>query len=72
MTLRRPFEHLASLIPAELELKHRSVGCCILAKGIAIEVADYFAIPAAPLAVRMVIYNRAFAKHLEEDDTPPG
>ena len=62
MIPRQLFEQLKPLIHSEVEAVYPGVGCCILTTRIVIEVASYFGISVSPLAVRMVVYNRACAE----------
>lgn len=42
---------------------------CILTTRVVIDVARYYGVNAKPMPVRMLIYNAAFATHIENGDT---
>jgi hypothetical protein len=65
VTARELFELLAPLVaPAVEEVFHRR-DLCVLTTRIAIDVASYFDIHVEPLPVKVILYNAAFARHVE-------
>jgi len=63
------FTRLGELIPPAIEAEYQRSDCCILATRLAIEVAQYFGIAAIPMSVRVVLFNKAFAPHVEAGDS---
>lgn len=58
------FRKLGPLIAPSLEQAFGRRDLCIVATRIAIEVAAYYGVAAQPMAVRTVLYNKAFAAHV--------
>ena len=72
MTPQEFFEALAGRITPAIEREFPGYGFngCILATRVCIEVGRYFGVPVEPLACQVVLYNAAYAKHLEAGDEP--
>lgn len=65
MMAQELFEGLAPLLAPALEAEFRRRDLCILATRIALDVAAYFGVRAEPVSTRAVVYNAAFAAHIE-------
>lgn len=61
MTAPDLFGALAPFLAPRLEAKFGRRDLCILATRVALDVAEYFRIPARPVAVRAIAYNAEFA-----------
>jgi hypothetical protein len=55
---------MAPLVAPLVEQAFERRDLCILATRVAIETAAYFGVEASPLAVRVILYNDAFAQHV--------
>ena len=64
MTAPDVFHGLAPLLAPMLEEGWHRRDLCILATRVAIEAAAYFGVRAEPVAVQVIAYNAAFAKHV--------
>jgi hypothetical protein len=64
VTAREVFDGMAPLIAPVLEASWGRRDLCILSTRVAIETARYFGVEAEPVAVRVVAYNAAFARHV--------
>ena len=61
------FEQMAPLVAPALEAAYGRRDLCILASRVVIEAAAYFSVEAEPLAVKAIIYNQAFARHVADN-----
>jgi hypothetical protein len=64
--VRELFEQMAPLLAPGLENIFQRRDLCILATRVAIETAAYFGVQASPLPVKVMAYNRPFARHVAE------
>lgn len=65
MTDREFFALMGPLVAPMLEEGWGRRDLCILATRVAVETARFFGFQAAPMPVSMVVYNAAFAKHVD-------
>lgn len=68
MTALQLFEALHDRIPEAIEAEYGANTNCILATRVAIEVATHFRIEVRPMAVRAMLFNAPFVKHVQEGD----
>jgi hypothetical protein len=61
------FEAMAPLVAPTLEQYFHRRDLCILATRVAIDVAAYFGVQAEPMAVKVMLYNEPFARHMADD-----
>lgn len=66
MTPRALFGAMGPLLAPALENAFERRDLCILATGVAIDVAQYFGVEACPLPVRLIAYNAPYARHVED------
>lgn len=68
MNVELLFERLGPRVAPALEDVFGKRDVCILATRVVIDVAAYFGIKVLPLPVQAVVYNAAFAAHVDEGD----
>lgn len=66
MTAPELFERMAPFVSPIIEQEFNRRDLCILATRVAIDVAAYFGVHAAPMPVQVILYNEAFARHLAD------
>lgn len=62
------FSRLAPLVAPALEERFGRRDLCVLATRVVMDVAAYFGLDVRPLPVSAVVYNAAFAVHVDEGD----
>jgi hypothetical protein len=67
MQARELFEAMGPLVSPTLEALFGRRDLCVLATRVAIDVAAYFGVQAAPMPVKVVLYNAAFARHIADE-----
>ena len=64
---REIFEGMAPLLAPLLEEVVGRRDLCILAARVAIDTAAYFGVEALPVPVKVILYNEAFARHVDNE-----
>jgi len=68
MTAAELFRRLAPLVGPALEAGFKRRDLCVFATRIAIDVGQYFGVEVEPVATRVMLYNRAFAAHVDRGE----
>ena len=70
MTALELFERLVPVVGPTIHAELDRHDVCIYSARVVIEVAKHFGIDVKPLPVRVVVYNAAFARHVENGEEP--
>ena len=65
MTASELFERLTPIVGPTLYAEYKRRDLCICTTRVVVEVAKHFGIEVVPMPVRAMLYNAAFAKHVE-------